>query len=91
MGQWGFQSLYSTAWALIDCSSNWLLKIDKGETNLTVFLDIKKAFDTIDHEILLIKLNFYGISDTELQFLGLTFATENSAAIITATSRLYKR
>ena len=53
--------------ALIDCSSNWLINIDKGETNLTVFLDIKKAFDTIDHEILLNKLNYYGISDTELQ------------------------
>ena len=33
-----------------------------------VFLDIKKAFDTIDHEILRNKLNYYDISDTELQF-----------------------
>ena len=44
--------------------------MDKSETNLTVFLDIKKAFDTIDHEILPNKFNYYGISDTELQFLG---------------------
>ena len=40
--------MYSTALALIDCSSNWLINID--------------------HEILLNKLNYYGISDTELQF-----------------------
>ena len=66
--QWGFRSLHSTALALIDCSSNWLINIDKGETNLTVFLHIKKAFNTIDHEILLNKLNYYGISDTELKF-----------------------
>ena len=49
--QWGFRSLHSTALALIDCSTNWLLNIDKGVTNLTVFLNIKTAFDTIDHSI----------------------------------------
>ena len=41
--QWGFRSLHSTALALFDCSTNWLLNIDKGVTNLTVFLDIKKS------------------------------------------------
>ena len=66
--QWGFLLLHSTALALIDCSSDWLINIDKGETNLTVFLDIKKTFNTIDHEILVNKLNDYGISDTKLQF-----------------------
>ena len=36
-------------------------------TNFTVFLDIKNAFDMIDHNILLTKLSYYGISDKELQ------------------------
>ena len=31
--QWGFRSLHSTALALIDCSSNWLLNVDRGENN----------------------------------------------------------
>ena len=62
--------MHSTALALIDYSSNWLIDTDRGETNLTVFLDIKKAFDTTDHEILLDKLNYIGISDTELQLIG---------------------
>ena len=67
--QWGFRSLHSTALALIDCSNNWLVNIDQGGKNTTVFLDIKKAFDTIDHEILLTKLDYYGIKNDELHFL----------------------
>ena len=45
-----------------------MINIDKGNSNFAVFLDIKKAFDTVDHEILLQKLKFYGIMSDELNF-----------------------
>ena len=67
MRQWGFRSLHSTALALIDCTPDWLINIDRGMTNIAIFLDIKKAFDMIDHNILLTKLSYYGISDKDLQ------------------------
>ena len=64
-----FRSLHSTALVLIDLSNNWLANIDPGGINNRVLLGIKKTFDTIDHEILLMKLDYYGIKNDELHFL----------------------
>ena len=49
--QSGFRPMHSTLTALIDISDTWYLNIDNGLTNAILFIDLKKAFDTIDHEI----------------------------------------
>ena len=43
----------------------WLENMDNGKLTGVVFLDIRKAFDSIDHKILLKKLKFYGVVGAE--------------------------
>ena len=61
--QFGFRQKYSTAHALINLTESITQTLDEGSFGYGIFLDLKKVFDTVDHKILLHKLEFYGIRE----------------------------
>ena len=66
--QYGFRKHHSTEYAILELTDRIISYMDQGFTPLTIFLDLSKAFDTLDHEILLHKLNYYGIHNTSLNW-----------------------
>ena len=66
--QYAFRKLYSTIMSLINSTEHWLENADNRKLNMTVFLDLKKAFDTVDHKILIDKLFKYGIKGKEREW-----------------------
>ena len=66
--QSGFRSMHSTVTALLDATNQWYLNIDNDMVTAVIFLDLAKAFDTIDHSILLNKLRLYGVHESAIKW-----------------------
>ena len=62
----GFRKNSSTSHALIHLINRISSAIDQRETNVSVFLNLSKAFDTLDHQIFFTKLEHYDIRDVAL-------------------------
>ena len=61
--QFGFRQQYSTFYALISLTEDIRKNLNKGNIGCGIFVDLKKAFDTVEYDILLAKLEHYDIRD----------------------------
>jgi hypothetical protein len=68
--QFGFREGHSTHMAVIKLLETIISSLDKGEFAATIFLDFSKAFDTVNHSILLEKLNHYGVRGIANQWVS---------------------
>ena len=67
--QFGFRTNHSTYMALIILLENIMKALENGESAIGIFLDFQKAFDTVNHSILLDKLCIYGIRGPALSWI----------------------
>ena len=66
--QYGFRKFHSTEHAILEVIDRIIYYMDEGYTPITLFIDLSKAFDTLNHDILITKLNYYGIQNNSLNW-----------------------
>ena len=67
--QYGFRKKHSTFMAILELTNKIFDSFEKNKFTIGIFIDLKKAFDTVYHSILLDKLHFYGIRGTPLNWM----------------------
>ena len=65
----GYRKGYTTQYALLKLIESWKKVRDNGGHSAAVLMDLSKAFDTINHDLLVAKLYAYGIRGTSLELL----------------------
>ena len=83
--QFGFRKNHSTALSLIYLVNKIATSIDQNEITAGVFLDLFKAFDTLDHQILFGKLEHYGVCRLALQWIESYFSNRTQFVQINDT------
>ena len=66
--QSAYRQLHSVLSCLLKCINDWYLNLDGGKYTAVTFVDLKKAFDAVNHEVLLQSLELYGIHNREMKW-----------------------
>ena len=79
--QYGFRSCMSTVHAALELIESISTAVDNKKHCAGVFIDLKKAFDTVNHDLLVKKLFFYGIRGTANAWLNNYLTNRNQYVI----------
>ena len=87
--QYGFRKQHSTELASLELTDRILHDLDNNKVPISVFLDLSKAFDTLDHSILLKKLQFYGVKNTALSWFDSYLSNRSQYVDLNGTSSMF--
>ena len=89
--QYGFRQAHSTQHAILDMVETIQINMDKKHFSCGVFIDLKKAFDNVNHNISLDKLNYYGFCGIINQWLSsyLSNRTQTTLLELTVNAELH--
>ena len=89
--QSGFRPKHSTMSLLIEMGDNWFENMDNGEITGLISVDIRKAFDSIDHKILLRKMqDQFGVQDFELKWFQSYLTKRSQVCVVDGHASLAK-
>ncbi len=89
--QFGFQKHSSTENAVLQIHHRLLETLEKKEISCSVFVDLRKAFDTVDHSILLAKLEKYGVRGLPLKLLNCYLSNRFQLTLVNGTKSDLKK
>ena len=80
--QFGFRPGHSTQDAVLACIEDWRRSLDDDKLVGVAFIDLSKAFDSINHKLLLQKLESYGFGDREMRWFYRYLAGRKQRVVI---------
>ena len=80
--QWGFQPGKSTVTALLAVTYDWLKALESRHNVCSIFLDLRKAFNSVPHWLLLEKLNTYALDSHILSWLHSYLAERKQHVVV---------
>ncbi len=67
--QYGFRKGHSTEFATLELVDRITVEMDNMNTPINILLDLSKAFNTLDHQVLIKKLEYYGLNDLSIKLI----------------------
>ena len=87
--QWGFTQGKSAVGALLTAVDNWHQSLEAKMDVCAVFFDLKKAFDSVPHRLLLLKLSTLGIDPYLVQWIARYLCEKQQAVCVEGSSSSY--